>query len=92
MNVHKLPADHIVSQLLTAIKDAADNGEMIESISLTDAEFNQLLTTPAAKNVSSKWYGSNEGGSVLMDIKTRQLNGTNVPVSAYFNGVLIVRG
>jgi hypothetical protein len=92
MIVHKLPASHIVSLILAAQKAAADAGEVIVSIALSDPEFKELLSCDTVKNTSSKWYGSNEGGNVLTDIKTQRIGDLDVPVSAMFNGILLVRG
>lgn len=96
MNVHKIPAGHIAARIVAAMKAADDAGELIASISVSDAEFAQLLGDETVKNTTSKWYGSNEGGMVITNIKTQMLdvNGvsTPVPVSCYFNGIKIVRG
>lgn len=92
MIVHKLASTHIVSLILAAQKAAADAGEVIVSIALNDVEFKELLDCDTVKNTSSKWYGSNEGGNVLTEIKTQRIGNVDVPVSAMFNGTLIVRG
>lgn len=100
MQIHKLAPTHIAQVLYSAIREAEEANEIIESISLTDTEFAQLINCETVKNTKSKWYGSNEGGFVMTDILMRDVtlseNGESrverLPVSCYFCGVKITRG
>jgi len=100
MQIHKLAPTHIAQVLYSAIRAADDANEIIESITLTDDEFAQLVNCETVKSTKSKWYGSNEGGFVMTDILMRDITisegGKNrverLPVSCYFCGVKITRG